>query len=106
MKGVRRGYPLDEVAAAVEQLQQGASFAAGRVTLTAGATSTTVPFRWCSPRSNVHLTPNSATAGAATGPAGGNVYAIPAAKQFVVHHDNAVATDRHFAFHVTNTDSN
>lgn len=102
MKPVTRATSADEVAAAVALLQQGATKAGGRVTLTAGATSTTQPFTQCSPRSQVLLFPLSATAATAVG--AGVVYVVPANRQFVVHHNNTADNDRTFSYLVLNTD--
>lgn len=102
MKPVTRYTAADEVAAAVEQLQRGATKTGGRVTLAAGATSTTKPSVFCSPRSQVILSPLTATAATAQG--GGVVYAVPGDRQFVVNHNNTADTDRHFSYLVLNTD--
>lgn len=78
---------------AIRQLAEGRSNAVGTVTLTAGATSTTVPAVNCAPGSIVLLTAQTATAAAATG-----VYAVAGKGEFTVHHNSDAATDRTFGF--------
>ena len=104
MKAVTRYSSPDDVAAAVEQLQQGAAFPAGSVTLRNGQTTTTVKVRWCSARSQVFLFPLSATAATAVG--AGVIYCTPGSKEFVVNHNNTADLDRTFSYLVLNTDTN
>jgi len=80
---------------AVLQLIRGRSNAVGSVTLTAGATSTTVDFVNCSQDSQVFLSPRTANAAAALAT---TYISSVGNKSFTIAHANAASTDRTFGF--------
>lgn len=87
---------LDVICNAIRQLQQGRSNATGTLTLTAGATSTTVKAPCCAPTSTVLLSPQTQDAAndmATTNAVAGN-------GQFVVTHANNARVDRTFQYAV------
>lgn len=80
-------------------LAQGKIDAVGTVTLTPGATTTTVDDDgavYCSDQSGVFLTPQSANAAAAIG----TTWITPGNGSFVIHHANNAQVDRTFAYAV------
>ena len=86
---------------AIQQLAQGRSNAAGTVTLTASAATTTVAAQNCGAGSKVFLFPTTANAAAELG--AGTCYIATAtvtAREFIITHANNAQTDRTF-FYVT-----
>lgn len=71
----------------------------GRVTLTAGATSTVVQNTNITTESIVMLMPT--TASAALDTMSGSLYVVSEKQQFTIYHDSDAATDRIFSFLVT-----
>lgn len=85
---------IPELAAAINRLAEGGSNSIGTFTLTANATSTTVPAVTCAVGSVVKFspqTPNAANDMATTSYVAG-------VKQFVVTHANNARVDRTFGF--------
>lgn len=102
MKAANPLLPDAEFRQSVLDMQRGATFAGGRVTLRANQTTTTVMYRYCSPRSNVLVTALSATSATAVG--AGNIWVEADDKQFIVHHNSTADVDRAFSYLVLNTD--
>lgn len=86
----------DQVNQAIRELQNGRNNATGSFTLTASATSTTVPFPNCSPTSFVFISPQ--TQHAANDMATTSI--VAGKGQFVVTHANNARVDRTFGFAV------
>ncbi len=78
----------------IQQIAAGRSNAVGIVTLTAGATSTTVNDLNCAAGSVIRLDPRTANAAAAIP----TTYTATANKSFTIFHANAATVDRTFAY--------
>jgi hypothetical protein len=87
---------LTKFAYSLQQLASGRSNAVGVVTLTDGATTTTVNTDNCAAGSGVSLTPNTAHAAAEIG--NGTIYVTAANRSFVITHANNAQTDRTFTY--------
>ena len=86
---------IDRIVAALRQMMQGRDNACGVVTLTAGATTTTVPAPNCASDSKVFISPATAYAAAEIG--NGTLYVSAVAnEQFTIAHANDATTDRTF----------
>lgn len=85
---------VPELAAAINRLAEGGSNSTGTFTVTANATSTTVPAITCAVGSVVVISPQ--TAHAANDMA--TTSYVAGVKQFVVTHANNARTDRTFGF--------
>ena len=86
---------ISEIVQAVLQLIEGRGNFIGRVTLTAGATTTVVSFQNCSKDCEVFLSPRTANAAAALG----TTYISSIVQGgFTITHANAATLDRTFAY--------
>lgn len=88
---------MTRLVSAINQLGQGRSSAVGTLTLTAGATSTTVTAPNCGAGCKVFLMPTTANAAAAVA----STYIDPddvTKEQFIVTHANNSQTDRTFFY--------
>lgn len=88
---------LWKVVFVVNELLKGRSLATGDVTLTAGATSTTVSAPNCGPDSKVFLFPQTATAAAVVASTFISSTNITPA-QFIVSHSNTADADKTFGY--------
>lgn len=89
---------LRKIVLAVQQLYDGRNNATGSLTLTAGATTTTVTAANCGAESAIVLSPKTANAAAAVGT---TYISSVTSGSFVVTHANAATTDRSFFYAIS-----
>ena len=85
---------LTKVCATVNQLGQGRSNATGTVTLSTGATSTTVSAQTCGASSAIFLFPQTSIAQSSAAAYVASTDVTP--KQFIIHHSSSTSTGRIF----------
>lgn len=86
---------LSRLVQSVRELWEGRGHSAGSVTLTAGATTTTVTAANCGPNSKVFLEPTTANAAAARA---STYISATATGSFTITHANNAQTDRTFSY--------
>lgn len=89
---------LTTIVRTIIELCKGHSNSTGTVTLTSGATTTTVQSPTCSETSVVFFSERTANAAAERG--NGTMYVTPGRGQFIITHANNSQSDRTFGWHV------